>query len=237
MRSTVAIWLKELRSYFVSPVGYVAIAFWLFGVGFFFALATLQTNQATLQEWFGTVEVLLLFIGPALTMRLLAEEQRTGTLEVLMTSPVRNWHVVLGKFLAAVTFWVVMMLTTLVYPLILALAGNPDPGPIFTGYIGLLLMGAAFMAMGLFTSSLSDNQVVAYIGAFILLLVAWIIGFVQPIVSGPIGEFLSSLSVTRRFEDFGRGIIDFSNILFYLSFMAVALFATVQILEARRARQ
>jgi gliding motility-associated transport system permease protein len=229
--------VKELRSYFVSPIGYVALAFWLFGVGLFFALGVLQSQQATMQDWFSTVEVLLLFIGPALTMRLLAEEQGSGTWELLMTSPVREWEVVLGKFLGATLFWLGMIVATFFYPLILRLLGNPDMGPIFSGYLGLFLMGAAFLAIGVFTSSLSGNQIIAYIVAFIALLALWIIGFITPVISGDLGNRLAALSVTTHFEDFGKGVIDFSNVLFYLSLMAAALFATVQVMEARRARQ
>jgi ABC-2 type transport system permease protein len=237
MRNVWTIAVKELRSYFVSPIGYVTLAFWLFGVGLFFALGVLQSQQATMQDWFSTVEVLLLFIGPALTMRLLAEEQGTGTWELLMTSPVREWEVVLGKFLGATLFWLGMIVVTFFYPLILRLLGNPDMGPIFTGYLGLFLMGAAFLAIGVFTSSLSGNQIIAYIVAFIALLALWIIGFITPVISGDLGTRLAALSVTTHFDDFGKGVIDFSNILFYLSLMAAALFATVQVMEARRARQ
>ncbi|HMA36766.1 MAG TPA: ABC transporter permease [Chloroflexia bacterium] len=236
MRNTWTIAVKELRSFFVSPVGYVALAFWLFGVGLFFALGVLQNKQASMQDWFGTVEVLLLFIGPALTMRLLAEEQRTGTMEVLMTSPVREWEVVLGKFLGTVIFWIVMVAVTLFYPLILKGLGNPDMGPIFSGYLGLLLMGASFLAIGVFTSSLSSNQVIAYIIAFVVLLGLWIIGYLTPVFPSTASGLLSALSVTSHFDDFGKGVVDLANILFYLSIVAAALFATVQILETRRAR-
>jgi len=206
-------------------------------VGLFFALGVLQSQQATMQDWFSTVEVLLLFIGPALTMRLLAEEQGSGTWELLMTSPVREWEVVLGKFLGATLFWLGMIVVTFFYPLILRLLGNPDMGPIFSGYLGLFLMGAAFLAIGVFTSSLSGNQIIAYIVAFIALLALWIIGFITPVISGDLGNRLAALSVTTHFDDFGKGVIDFSNVLFYLSLMAAALFATVQVMEARRARQ
>ncbi len=237
MRNTWTILVKELRSYFVSPVGYVALAFWMFGVGLFFLLEVLSSKQASLQGWFSTVEVLLLFIGPALTMRLLAEEQRTGTMEVLMTSPVRDWEVTLGKFLAAVGFWAVMIIITFLFPLVLKLIGNPDMGPIYAGYLGLFLMGSAFMAVGLFTSSLSSNQVIAYIVAFIVLLALWIIGSLTPILpTGQISQSVTALSVTQHFESFGRGVVDFGDSLFYLSIIAVALFATVQILETRRSR-
>jgi len=242
MRNMWAIAVKELRSFYVSPVGWVALAFWLFGVGLFFALDVLQGKQASMQSWFSTVEVLLLFLGPAVTMRLLAEEQRTGTMEVLMTSPVRDWEVVIGKYIGALIFWASMVAVTFVYPLILALVSRPtagpDFGPIVSGYLGLFLMGAAFLAIGVFTSSLSGNQVIAYIVGFIVLLTLWIIGFLTQILpAGPIANTITALSVTNHFEDFGKGVVDVSNILFYLSMVAAALFATVQVLELRRARQ
>jgi ABC-2 type transport system permease protein len=242
MRNTWTIAVKELRSYFVSPVGYVALAFWLFGVGIFFALDVLQGKQASMQSWFSTVEVLLLFLGPAITMRLLAEEQRTGTMEVLMTSPVRDSEVVIGKYIGALIFWLSMIGVTLVYPLIIVMVSSPtgglDPGPVFTGYLGLFLMGAAFLAIGVFTSSLSGNQVIAYIGGFMILLTLWIIGFFTQILpAGPIATSLTALSVTDHFNDFAKGVVDVANILFYLSLVAASLFATVQVLELRRARQ
>src|SRR5262249_11300539 len=132
--NTFSIAAKELRSYFVSPIAYVIIAFWLVATGLFFTLILNFNRTASLQDLFGTVTVLLLLIAPVLTMRLLAEEQRTGSLELLMTAPIRDWEVVLGKFLAAVTLFLAMMLLTLAYPLMLqAFGGAPDWGPIFSG--------------------------------------------------------------------------------------------------------
>jgi ABC-2 type transport system permease protein len=227
-----------LRSYFVSPVGYVALALWLCGVGFFFAWIVMQTKQASMQDWFGTAQVLLLFVGPALTMRLLADEQSTGTLELLMTAPVRSWEVVVGKFIGAALFWLTMLGATFFYPVILKVFGNPDIGPIFSAYLGLYLMGAAFLAIGVFTSSLTSSQVIAYIMAFVALLILYVIASFAPNVGNEqVSNVLTALSVTSRFADFARGVVDSANILFYLSVIAGALFATVQILEARRARQ
>ena len=243
MRNMWAIAVKELRSFYVSPVGWVALAFWLFGVGLFFTLDVLRGKQASMQSWFSTVEVLLLFLGPAVTMRLLAEEQRTGTMEVLMTSPVRDWEVVIGKYIGALIFWASMVAVTFVYPLILGLIsqpnGGPDWGAVFSGYLGLFLVGAAFLAIGVFTSSLSDNQVIAYIAGFVVLLTLYISGSLAQILpsGSQIAQSITALSVQGHFEDFGKGVIDLTNIMFYLSMVAAALFATVQVLELRRARQ
>jgi len=162
---------KELRSYFVSPVAYVIVAFWLVATGFFFWRSVDITNEASLRNVFGVVTILLLLISPALTMRLLAEESRTGTLELLLTAPVRDWSVVLGKFLGALGLYLVMMGLTLVYPvLLMMLGGNPDWGPIWSGYLGLILLGMSFLAVGLFASALTSNQMVSAVIAFVILL-------------------------------------------------------------------
>ena len=238
--NTLTIAFKELKSYFVSPIAYVIIAFWLVGTGLFFTLILSFTRTASMQELFGTVTVLLLLIAPALTMRLLAEEQRTGSLELLMTSPVRDWEVVLGKFLAAVGLFIAMMGLTLAYPLMLqAFGGQPDWGPILSGYLGLLLFGAAFLSIGLFASALSDNQMIAAVVGFILLLILWMIGQVGSSLSlgGDVTTWLQALSVTDHFNNsFPRGVIDLTDVLFYLLLTGVMLWTTIQIVEARRWR-
>jgi ABC-2 type transport system permease protein len=238
--NTLTIAAKELKSYFVSPIAYVIIAFWLVCTGLFFTLILSYSRTASLQELFGTVTVLLLLIAPALTMRLLAEEQRNGSLELLMTAPVRDWEVVLGKFLAAVTLFIAMMGLTLVYPLMLQLfGGNPDWGAIFSGYLGLLLFAASFLAIGLFASSLTDNQMVAAVIGFVMLLILWMIGQVGTGLSlgGDLSTWLSALSVTDHFNNsFPRGVIDLTDVLFYLLLTGVMLWTTIQILEARRWR-
>jgi ABC-2 type transport system permease protein len=238
--NTLTIALKELKSYFVSPIAYVIIAFWLVGTGLFFTLILNFTRTASMQELFGTVTVLLLLIAPALTMRLLAEEQRTGSLELLMTSPVRDWEVVLGKFLAAVTLFIAMMALTLAYPLMLQLfGGQPDWGPILSGYLGLLLFAAAFLSIGLFASSLSDNQMLAAVIGFILLLVLWMIGQVGSglSLSSDVSSWFTALSVTEHFNNsFPRGVIDLTDVLFYLLLTGVMLWTTIQVVEARRWR-
>lgn len=236
--NTLTIAMKELKSYFVSPIAYVVIAFWLLATGLFFYLILISVKTASLQELFGTVTVLLLLIGPALTMRLLSEEQRTGSLELLMTAPIRDWEVVLGKFLAAVALFVAMMGLTLIYPIMLQLfGGTPDWGPILSGYLGLLLFAASFLAIGLFASALSDNQMVAAVVSFVLLLIFWMIGQLGQGVGGNIATWLSALSVTDHFNNsFPRGVIDLTDVLFYLLIIGVALWTTVQIMEAKRWR-
>jgi ABC-2 type transport system permease protein len=230
--------MKELKSYFVSPIAYVIIAFWLLATGLFFYLILVNVRTASLQELFGTVTVLLLLIGPALTMRLLSEEQRTGSLELLMTAPIRDWEVVLGKFLAAVLLFIAMMALTLIYPILMQLfGGTPDWGPIFSGYLGLLLFAAAFLAIGLFASALSDNQMLAAVIAFVILLILWMIGQLGTGVTGAVSGWLQALSVTDHFNNsFPRGVIDFTDVLFYLLIIGVSLWTTIQIMEAKRWR-
>jgi gliding motility-associated transport system permease protein len=236
--NTLTIAMKELKSYFVSPIAYVIIAFWLLATGLFFYLILVNVRTASLQELFGTVTVLLLLIGPALTMRLLSEEQRTGSLELLMTAPIRDWEVVLGKYLAAVLLFVAMMALTLIYPILMQLfGGTPDWGPIFSGYLGLLLFAAAFLAIGLFASALSDNQMLAAVIAFVILLILWMIGQLGTGLAGAVSGWLQALSVTDHFNNsFPRGVIDFTDVLFYLLIIGVSLWTTIQIMEAKRWR-
>jgi ABC-2 type transport system permease protein len=237
MRNVFYIAGKELRSYFVSPVAYVIVAFWLVAMGFFFWLSITSFGEASLRNVFGVVIILLLLISPALTMRLLSEESRTGTLELLLTAPVKDWSVVIGKFLGAFGLYIAMMALTLTYPLLLVLfGGNPDWGPIWSGYIGVLLLGMAFLAVGLFASSLTSNQMVAAVIAFVILLILYLISQVVSSVAAGVGDFLSKFSLYDHFDPFPRGIIDLKDVIFYLTFTGVVLFITVQVVEGRRYR-
>ena len=155
MKNMFVITYKELRAYFTSPIAYVVIAAFLVIMGVFFSLIVYFTRVASLRGVFGNMAFILLFVAPALTMRLLAEEQRSGTIELLLTLPVRDWQVVLGKFLASLAVYAVILALTLYYPLLMLRLGNPDRGPIVSAYLGLLLLGASFLSIGVFTSSLS----------------------------------------------------------------------------------
>ncbi|MDQ6693394.1 MAG: ABC transporter permease [Chloroflexota bacterium] len=236
MRNALFIAGKELRSYFVSPIAYVIVAFWLVGTGLFFSLVA-ASGDASLQSVFGVIIVLLLLLAPALTMRLIAEESRTGTLELLLTSPVKDWSVVVGKFLGALGLFVAMMALTLFYPLLLSLfGGNPDWGPIWSGYLGLLLLGMAFLSVGIFASALTSNQMVSAVISFVILLVLFVINQVAQNVGPGLSSFLTNLSLSGRFDPFTRGVVDLKDVVFFLTFTAAVLFITVQVLEARRYR-
>src|SRR5689334_12569319 len=174
VRNVWAVATRELRSYFLSPLAYVIIALFLALSGYLFALILANGREASLRGLVQNVSVLYLFIVPAISMRLLAEEQRTGTVELLLTNPVQEWEIVTGKFLASVMLLMIMLALTLLYPVFLFAFGNPDRGPIITGYLGVVLQAAAFLAVGLWASSMTQNQIVAAIIAFALLLVLWL---------------------------------------------------------------
>lgn len=233
------IWLiarRELSSYFCSPIAYAVTAVFLVVVGYFFGVILYFSREATMRYLFYNVTTFLLLIGPALTMRLLAEERRSGTIELLLTAPVRDGEVIVGKFLAALILWLLMLGLTLVYPLLLRTFGNPDPGPIVTGYLGLALAGAAILALGVVASTVTGNQIVAALVAFGLSLILWLTDALQGLVSGPLASVFSYLSLSVHFSDWPKGIIDTRDVVFYLSIVVAALFIASRILEARRWR-
>ncbi|MBO9362284.1 MAG: ABC transporter permease subunit [Thermoflexus sp.] len=242
MRNVWAIARRELGTYFVSPIAYLVGAAFLVMMGFFFytdvVFTVLSRSEPTMRYVFGVMTTILLFVAPVLTMRLLAEEQRLGTLELLLTAPVRDWEVVLGKYLAALVFYLGLLLATAVYPLLLFwMRGNPDVGPILSGYLGMALFGAALLSIGLFSSSLSQNQVVAAvvgIGVVILLAVASLPA--DGITDPTLQQILNHLDLRNHLLNFRRGLIDTVDIVYYLSVTAVFLFLTVQILNSRRWR-
>ncbi len=236
MRNALYVAGKELRSYFVSPIAYIIVAFWLVITGLFFT-ASATAGDASMRNVFGVIPILLLLVSPALTMRLLAEESRTGTLELLLTAPVKDWSVVVGKFLGALGLYAAMMFLTILYPLILVLfRGDPDWGPIWSGYIGLLLLGMAFLSVGLFASSLTSNQILSAVIALAILLVLFIITVLTSNVPPNVAAVLAKLSIGDRYDPFVRGIVDLTDVVYFLTFTGAVLFITIQIVEARRYR-
>ncbi|MEA2572915.1 MAG: gliding motility-associated transport system permease protein [Chloroflexia bacterium] len=236
MRNALYVASKELRSYFVSPIAYIIVAFWLVITGLFFT-SSATAGDASMRNVFGVIPILLLLISPALTMRLLAEESRTGTLELLLTAPVKDWSVVVGKFLGALGLYIAMMFLTILYPLILLLfRGDPDWGPIWSGYLGLLLLGMAFLSVGLFASSLTSNQILSAVIALAILLVLFIITVLTSNVAPNVAAILAKLSIGDRYDPFTRGIVDLTDVVYFLTFTGAVLFITVQIVEARRYR-
>jgi ABC-2 type transport system permease protein len=194
----------------------------------------LNITDSVLRPLFSNVSVILLLLMPLVTMRLFAEERRSGTIELLLTYPVRDGAVLLGKFLAALALYIIMLVLTLVYPGLLFAFARPEWGPVVTGYLGLLLLGSAFIAAGLFASSLTENQIVAAMTTFGILLLFWVISWTADTVGGTAGRILTHLSLIEHFDNFGKGVLDTRDIVYYLSFITVALFLTLRALEARR---
>lgn len=250
MNKTLAVMKKELQAYFVSPIAYAVITVFLVLSGFFFysflsyfnlqslqysqylyALEQLNINEMVMRPLFHNLVVIILLILPLLTMRLFSEERRSGTIELLMTAPLRHWHVTLGKFAACLVVYALMLVCTLSYVFVLLIYGEPDAGPILAGYLGLFLMGAAFISVGLLASSFTENQIVAAVISFGALLLFYIIGWLSA-TAGPIaGQFLSYLSIVDHLDDFLKGVIDTKDVVFYLSFILTGLFLAVRSAE------
>ena len=167
-------------------------------------------------------------------MRLFAEERRSGTIELLLTYPVRDGAVLVGKYLAALALYGLMLAGTLLYPLMIAYFARLDWGAVLTGYIGLVLLGATFIAVGLFASSLTENQIVASIISFGVLLMLWVVGWSADYVGGAWGKVLSDLSIIEHFDNFAKGVLDTKDVVYYLGFVTLALFLSLRSLEARR---
>jgi ABC-2 type transport system permease protein len=170
------------------------------------------------------------------TMRTYSEEKRSGTIELLLTSPLTDLEIILGKFVGAIGLYAGMLLVTMVYVAILFFYGNPEWKPVISGYIGLFLLGSCFIAMGLFISSLTKNQMVAGAASFIVFLFFWIINWFSDSAGPTVGSILSYLSITEHFDDFGKGIIDTKHIIFYLSFISFGLFLTLKSVDSERWR-
>ena len=236
MRNILAISTKELKSYFASPMAYVITAVYLVITGYFFSMDLTAQQEATIRGFLFPGSFLLLLLAPILTMRLLAEEQKLGTIELLLTSPVRDAEVVLGKFLSSLAILAVMLALTLYYPMLLFWFGDPDPGPIASGYLATLLLGSAFLAVGLLASSLTSNQIVAAVVSFGILVIFWMIQSAANLSLGIPGEIFNYLSLPGHFTDMAWGIIDTKDVIYYLAFTTTALFLAVRSLETRRWR-
>lgn len=236
MTNVFAIARRELASYFGSFLFYVITAAFLVITGLFFALQVAYSRSAVVSPLFGITYTILLLIAPVLTMRLIAEEQRTGTIELMLTAPVRDVELVLGKYLGGLGLLVAMVALTGLYPLLLSMYGNPDRGGIIGGYLGALLFGGSAVAIGVLTSSLTGNQIVAAVLSFAILLILWVIDGIGGLAGGVVGQITSYLGVNPHVNDMTRGIIDTKDVLYFLSIIAGALFLTTRSIESRRWR-
>ena len=235
--NTINIAWKETKLYFGTPAAYIVGAMFLGLTGVFFvADVTAPFAEAGVRGIVDWASFFIIFLAPLLTMRLLAEEQKLGTLELLLTSPVRDWEVVLGKYIASFLILAAILAVTLYYVVLLYSFGDPDTGPVLSGYLGLLLYGAAALAIGLLGSSLSSNQIVAAVVGIAILLMLSFVNLIAEIVTGVASEVFNGMSMNEHIVDFSRGVIDTSSLVFFLSLTAVFLFLTIRSLETRRWR-
>jgi ABC-2 type transport system permease protein len=234
MHNILPIYRREIRSYFNSPVAYVVIVVFLAIVGWFFSSNIFLMNIASLRILFDIVPLVFLFFVPAITMRLLAEEKKTGTLELLTTRPVRDVEIVLGKFLAAWSLLAAALLPTLLYVVTLLALGSPDLGPILTAYIGLMLMGGAYIAIGLFASGLTENQIVAFILSFLFVVALFLMDKVLMYVPEAFATPMEFLSIDYHFSNIARGVIDTRDLIYFGSLLGFGLYLATVTLERRK---
>lgn len=237
MRRTWAIAKKELQMYFYSPTAYTAFAFFFLITGYFFSANFLYPPYVVdIRPVVGNITFVFLFIIPLLTMRLISDELRQGTDELLLTSPASITEIVLGKYAAAAIVQLLLVIGSLIYPLILSAYGTFEMPVLWLSYLSMLLLGAAMMAIGLFASSLTAHQMVSGIVAFAILLVFWTIEWLGDTVGGKIKDFLGMFSIVGRTLDLQKGVLDFADVLFYVTLIAVFLLLSIQVLERKRWR-
>lgn len=257
MSNILAIANKELRSYFASPIAYIVIGLFALLYGWFYvailnyfvrqamAMAmqmeglpqqAMNVNQQMIRPLLQNVAVLVLFVLPMVTMRTYAEEKRSGTIELLLTSPLTDFQIIMGKFLGALALYGVMLAVTLVHVGILFLFGRPEWKPIVTAYLGLLLMGGCFISLGLLISSLTKNQIVAGMVTFAVFLFLWVVNWIGTFAGPTVDGLTRYLSIIEHFDDFGKGIVDTSHLIYYFSFIAFGLFLTAKSVDSERWR-
>ncbi len=234
IKDSITIMKKELSGYFITPIAYIVISVFLVITGWFFFSTFFLYGQAELRGFFQLLPLMLAFVVPAVTMRLFSEEKNTGSFEMLMTLPVSLEDVVIGKLLGGTAFVALMLAPTLVYAVSVALSGSLDPGPVIGGYLGALLLGCAFSAIGVFSSSLTRNQIIAFIIGMSICLVLSLIDKFLFFLPSPLLNVLEYLGADYHFRNISRGIIDSRDILYFLSLIAVAVIGTTKILEERR---
>ena len=256
MSNILAIAHKELKSYFSSPIAYIAIGMWALLYGWFFVAIlsffvrqsmqmnqfgmqgpqAMNINQQMIRPLLQNVTILILFLMPMVTMRTYSEEKRSGTIELLLTSPITDFQIVLGKFLGAMALYGTMLAVTLIHVALLFIYGHPEWKPIITAYAGLLLLGGCFIALGLFISSLTKNQIVAGMVTFTVFLLLWIITWMGSIAGPEVEKLTNYLSIIDHFDDFGKGVVDTSHLIYYVSFITFGLFLTAKSVDSERWR-
>jgi ABC-2 type transport system permease protein len=233
MRQATHIFKKEFTAYFVSPIAYIVISIFLLVTGWFFFTTFFLYNQANLRSFFALLPITFSFVVPAVTMRLFSEELNVGSYEILLTMPVTFLDVVLGKFLAAVVFVATMLIPTLAYPITVSFLGQLDWGPVVAGYIGAVLLGASFSAIGLFASSLTRNQIIAFVIGMAICFGLTLIDKMLFFLPQSLLSFFEYLGADFHFENFSIGVIDSRDILYFLSVSFVGLYGAYLALQEK----
>ena len=253
MNNILAIAHKELKSYFSTPIAYVVIGFFALLWGYFyyamvviFQQQSLQfggglegqpgvnVNQQLIRPLFLNASVILLFVLPLITMRTYSEEKRSGTIELLLTSPLTDFQIIMGKFLGAMGLYATMLAITVVHIVLLFSYGNPEWRPVITGYVGLLLMGGGFISVGLLISSLTKNQIVSGMVTFAVFLLLWVVNWIASFTGPTTQNVLNYLSITDHFDDFTKGIVDTKHLVYYFSVISFGLFLTARAVDTER---
>lgn len=236
MRKMMAICRKELQMYFYSPTAYVAFAFYFLLTGFFFYMTFVSSQTVDIRPMFGNFMLVFLFVIPLLTMRLVSDELRQGTDELLLTSPATITEIIVGKYMAAAFVQLILVGGTLVYPLILSSYGTLDQPVLWLSYLSIFLLGAAMMSVGLLASTLSAHQMVSGIAGFAMLLLLWLIEWLGEGVLSKAKDWLGQFSLIGRTTNLQKGVLDLPDVLFYVTFIIMFLVLSIQILERKRWR-
>jgi ABC-2 type transport system permease protein len=225
---------REIRTYFNSPVAYIVVPVFVIITGYLFFTQLFLEKQADMRGFFNIMPLLFMFMIPAITMRLLADEKSSGTLELLITMPVRDWEVVVGKFLAAMALLCTAIGLTLVFAITVKSLGPLDRGPAIGGYLGLVLMGGAYVSIGVMASALTRNSIVSFIVAFAISFALYLLGRLTQFLPQALQKLVAYLSIDGHFENVGRGVIDTRDLIYYFSVMVVCLLIATLSLESRR---
>jgi ABC-2 type transport system permease protein len=240
MRNSLNIARKEFRTYFRTPIAFIYLSVFLVVMGYLFfgmgAIPFFKRGVVEMRGFFDPLPIVFLFFIPAISMRMWSEEKKVGTIEVLLTMPLHESEVVAGKFLAGLGLLIVSLVLTAPIPVILAVIGDPDFGPIWGGYLGTVFLGAAYLAIGLFASSLTENQIVAFILAVVMCFIFYIMGVftMQGILPAALEKYVSYLSLHVHFQSIQRGVLDSRDIIYYLAIILFFLFLNVFVIRHRR---
>ncbi len=234
MKKALPVFRRELSAYFFSPMAYIVISVFLLLTGWFFTSELFLTDDSSLRSVFGVIPFIFIFFIPAITMRLLSEEKKSGTIELLVTMPISDLEIVLGKYFAGLGLLVAALFFTIPFAFTIILLGDPDIGMLVCGYIGLILMGAAYISIGVFASTISKSQVISFIIAFMIIFALWLIDKFLMIMPSYMVPFLQFLSIDYHYANISRGVIDSRDILYYLSLVVFMISLSKLALESRK---